>query len=204
MRSLIVLLTVTGLNVSVAEGHHKPGHPMPPGQAKKFGIEVVPLESLPAIQAPSFSIAAVEDLGWQFYFDEVYEFEIDLPLGLFEVDEGPERGLHLYEPSGLAEIQVYGADNPRGLSPRAFVTALEDADRVAEVTYRAEGQSWFVLSGYYADDEDLGEPLIFYTKFMFSADRTRVSAFEISYPLSERRRFDSIVTRLEKSLTPPS
>ena len=173
---------------------------MPPGQAKKLGPEVIP----PAIDGRAFAIASSEDFGWRYYADDAYGFDIDLPLGVFEIDESPARGLHLYEPSGFAEIEVYGADNPRGLPPRAFVEALEDADRIAEVTYRAEGRSWFVLSGYYADEEELGEPLIFYTKFMFSADLTRVSAFEISYPLSEKHRFDAVVTRIEKSLTPPA
>jgi hypothetical protein len=143
------------------------------------------------------------DAGWQRYFDESYSFEVDLPLGLFEASEDSSRGLRFHEISGFGEIQVYGADNPRGLPPRAFVTALEDAERIAEVTYRAEGQSWFVLSGYYADDEGLGEPLIFYTKFMFSADRSRLAAFEISFPARQKPRFADMVERIEDSFSGP-
>lgn len=196
MRYLALALAITALSASPVEAHHKPGHHIPPGQAKKLTVEAAPPEAL---------VRAVlsEDFGWRRYSDEMYYFEIELPLGLFELTNESSRGLHFREMSGLSEIQVYGADNPQGLPPRAFVTALEDVERIDEVTYRAEGQSWFVLSGYYADDEGLGEPIIFYTKFMFSSDRTRVSAFEMSYPASEKRRFDGIVTRIEKSLTAP-
>src|SRR5690606_5326981 len=95
---------------------------------------------------------------------------------------GDDDVLRLYERGGDAMIEVYGGENADGLSAAGFADMLAGADRIAEVTYRAGGRSWFVLSGYY---ERLGfedEELIFYAKFMFSPSRERFAAFEISYP----------------------
>ena len=202
MRKLILVLILLIVSPTAVLAHHKPGHPMPPGQMKKFQD---PFEA-PVTVAPLRVGTAnpAENSGWHHYVDDAYGFEIALPLSVFALDEETDRGLFLREVGGQGEMKVYGADNTSGRSPREFVTALEEADRIEEVTYRAEGRNWFVLSGYYADEDSLGEPLIFYAKFMFSADWSRVSAFEISYPQSEKRRFDPIVDHIENSLTPPT
>ncbi|HEV7276808.1 MAG TPA: hypothetical protein VGN80_11005 [Devosiaceae bacterium] len=152
--------------------------------------------NLPAIaQAP----------GWQYYEDPELGFTIDLPLAQFELiedDAGPEV-MRLYERGGDAMIEVYGGENVEGLSAAGFADMLSRADRIAEVTYRTGGRSWFVLSGYY---ERLGfeaQELIFYAKFMFSPGLERFAAFEISYPADEKQRFDALVERLEASFRRP-
>ncbi len=122
---------------------------------------------------------------------------------MFEVSEQRPAILSLSEVVGLGQIDVYGAENAEGLTPREFADVLEQAERVKEVTYRTGGRNWFVLSGYYRREGDEAEELIFYAKFMFSPDRSRLAAFEISYPLSEKQRFDAIVDRLERSLRAP-
>ena len=193
---LVLILLIVGLTAVLA--HHKPRHPMPQGQMRKFQDPFeAPVTVAPAENPPGNWLA---HLTWM----NAYDFEIALPLSVFALDEEAGRGLFLREVGGQGEMKVYGADNTSGRSPREFVTALEEADRIEEVTYRAEGRNWFVLSGYYADEDSLGEPLIFYAKVMFSADWSRVSAFEISYPQGEKRRFDPIVDRIENSLTPPT
>ena len=77
---------------------------------------------------------------------------------------------------------------------------MEGADPQRRITYRAGGQSWFVLSGY-LDRE--GEPMVFYAKFMLNPSRTALSAFEISYPASRKSTFDPMVEQMEDSLTSP-
>jgi hypothetical protein len=202
MRKLILVLILLISTPTAALAHHKLGHQMPPGQMKKFQAPVEAPATVVPLQVGTTN--PNENSVWRRYVDDSYGFEIDLPLGVFAFDEEPDRGLFLRELGGQGEMKVYGADNPNGRSPREFVTALEEADRIEEITYRAEGRNWFVLSGYYADEDSLGEPLIFYAKFMFSPDWSRVSAFEISYPQSEKRRFDPIVDHIENSLTPPT
>ena len=81
---------------------------------------------------------------------------------------------------------------------------LDQGDVIGQVTYRAGGENWFVLSGYYASDSPSGEQMIFYTKFMFSGDGRRISAIEIGYPTEEKPFFDPIVVRLEQTLSAPT
>lgn len=162
------------------------------------------LASLVLVLATSLPVGAHAP-GWEPYEDPELGFRIDLPVAQFEPvaeDEGPEV-LRLYERAGDAIIEVYGGENVEGLSAAEFADMLAGADRIAEVTYRTGGRTWFVLSGYY---ERLGfeeQELIFYAKFMFSSDLERFAAFEISYPAAEKERFDAVVERLEASFRSP-
>jgi hypothetical protein len=90
-----------------------------------------------------------------------------------------------------------------GLSLIELRAALADAERIRQITYSRSGNSWFVVSGYYNRSSEEDADLIFYAKFMISADRQSVSAFEASYPISDKRRYDPIIERMEDTLTPP-
>ena len=199
MQRLILLLLVLTLGPTPVVAHHKLGHHTPPGHVQKQGQVPVPAN---IIQLEVVAQSPSDEVVWRRYVDEEYGFKIDLPFGLFELGEEADRGLFLRAVSGQGELKVYGADNLQGRSPREFAAVLEESDRIEEVTYRAGGRSWFVLSGYYADD-GYDDPIIFYTKFMFSPDRSRVAAFEISFPESEKPRFAPIVEHIENSLRAP-
>lgn len=167
---------------------------------------------LPAcVVAMLFALAAAlptmaQAPGWQPYEDPDHGYRIELPLAEFEAigdDDGPDV-LRLYERGGGdAMIEVYGGENPDGLNTTEFADMLAGADRIAEVTYRAGGRSWFVLSGYYQRLGFEEQELIFYAKFMFSSDLERFAAFEISYPAADKQRFDPVVERLEATFRSP-
>ncbi len=141
-----------------------------------------------------------DDPEWVEYTHPQSGFSVELPLGLFEITaETPER-LTLTGAAG-ARLEIYAAANSQRRSPRDFVAAIEDTVRFGEITYRAGGNSWFVLSGYAPGEA--GGDLVVYTKFMFSPDLTRVAAFEISYPVADRRFFDDAVERIEDSFHRP-
>ena len=99
---------------------------------------------------------------------------------------------------------MYGGHNHDGFSLPEFIDFLSHADRIAEITYRTGGQTWFVISGYYQRANADDRSLIFYAKFMFSRDLERFSAFEISYPPSHKEQMDPVVETLESSLRSPS
>ncbi len=125
---------------------------------------------------------------WSRYSE--FPFSIELPTGTFAVTEKSEQRLVLQDPESQAQIEVFGGINAEHLSVSEFREAVEaaaTANRV--VTYRAAGRSWFVLSGYMADDEATTD-LIFYAKFMFDPAATSFSAFEISYPSASRASFE--------------
>ena len=197
MRALSFAAGVLALAFSSgALANHKPSHPKPPAHVKlleKPGAQL-------AASSTQGDASALRADTWGTYVDDRYGFSVDLPIGLFNPVEKNARGISLRAPRYGAVIDVYASENPNGFDPEQFVTEIENADRVREVTYRAAGKSWFVLSGFYSKTE-AGDAVIFYTKFMFSADRSRLTAFEISFPAREKPRFASVVERIEDSFT---
>jgi hypothetical protein len=142
---------------------------------------------------------------WQFYEDPALGHRIELPYGRFvpaPVDPG-ETVQRLVEVDGDALLEVYGGENLEGLGIDAFADMLASADRIAEITYRTGGRTWFVLSGFYRRDGFDDQQLIFYAKFMFTRDLSRFAAFEISYPAAQRESYEALVERLEDSFRGP-
>lgn len=146
---------------------------------------------------------AQQDYGWSRYSDPAIGYAVDLPLDLFALvpDTPPEAPVFL-EIGGEGQINLYNGI-AHGLTLADFAQRFAQDDPSREVTYQAEGQSWFVLSGLYRAPEAGAAPLIFYTKVLLSADRERFSGFEISYPASEKQRFDAIVERLNDTFRRP-
>jgi hypothetical protein len=153
----------------------------------------------------AFSLVAAPALaaeGWQRFADPAHGYAIDLPVGSFsEPERDADTGLfHLSELAGDGLIEIYSGVNPKGLPVSDFADELSQAERIADVTYRAEGKTWFVLSGHYRREADERQDLIYYAKFVFTPDHTRFAAFEISYPLTEKLPMDPVVAHLQRSL----
>jgi hypothetical protein len=151
--------------------------------------------------APSASVAA----EWLHYQVPVFGYySVSIPNDGFEIETDATRnGLTIYERGGQGQIDVYAVRDEDGLRLIELRAALADAERIRQITYSRSGSSWFVVSGFYNRSSEDGADLIFYAKFMISADRQSVSAFEASYPISDKRRYDAIIERMEDTLTPP-
>jgi hypothetical protein len=146
---------------------------------------------------------AVSD-EWRRYADPTFGYSVAIPEDGFDVETDPSRnGLTIYERGGRGQIDVYGIHDGAGLSLAQMKAALSKASRIKQITYSRAGASWFVVSGYYKRPENEDAHLIFYAKFMRARDGRSVAAFEASYPVDEKRRFDPIIDRMEDSLTPP-
>jgi hypothetical protein len=150
------------------------------------------------------SVVAQGTTEWATYVDPEFGFSAELPYGAFRPleQDGAGGGLTLGEVDGNGQISIYGGD-ANGLTLDGFAERLTSGNDVRSITYRAEGNSWFVLSGFY-EAETGGEPLIFYTKVLLSADRQTFSAFEISYDADQKELYDSVVSRIEDSFTRPT
>ncbi|MDB5539205.1 MAG: hypothetical protein JWQ89_932 [Devosia sp.] len=146
--------------------------------------------------------SAAQAQDWRTYQNETYNYAIEHPTAGFSISE-TDKGLTLIEADGRGQIDIYGAVNDMGVGPAQFEDTLAGADRIKEITYSRRGNSWLAISGYYRRENDAADDLIFYAKFMFSPDRTLLSAFEASYPLADKERFDPIIERMEDSLTAP-
>ena len=147
---------------------------------------------------------AQSNFGWTRFEDPALGYRIEVPLDLYEsagpVDASGIRSFSALDGSG-GQLNIFGAPNSDGLSIAQLQQAVAQSGQIENVTYRASGNSWFVLSGFDVDDN--GNELVVYTKFLFNRDRSAFSAFEISYPAEERARYHAIVTRIEKSLRAP-
>jgi hypothetical protein len=148
-------------------------------------------------------LAFAGPIDWTYYQDPEFGYAIDLPLGLFSTERDETGTLTLLEDGGDGQLNIYGGESEAGMSLADYEDALSRGEQVEEVTYRAGGRSWFVLSGYFYPSEDSSEPLIFYTKFMLSRDGERFSAFEISFPESDKPRLAPVVEHIEDSFTRP-
>lgn len=163
----------------------------------RFAPMVLLLPVAAMAQGPS------ETIAWTSYVDPELGFSVDLPLGMFEpVEHGTSPGITLTETGGNGQISIYGGE-ARGLTLDQFAERLAAGEQVRTITYRAGGNSWFVLSGDYAPDGASEPPLIFYTKVLLAPDGDSFSAFEISYPRSDKARYDPIVERIEDSMSRP-
>jgi hypothetical protein len=138
--------------------------------------------------------------GWQPYSDRAYGFSAELPMGAFEVVEAEGLpGIALSEIGGLATINLYGGP-AQGMTREALENQLETGAQLSTTTYRAGGDSWFVLSGFYGGEE---KDTIFYTKVLFSPDHQTFSAFEITFPTPDKPRFEALVEHFEDNFTRP-
>lgn len=132
------------------------------------------------------------------YESSACDVDFMLPAGMFDLRHGDGRDT-LFEREGDARINVYCGTVPGELPFSEMPSALENLEAIRRVTYRRDGQSWFVLSGYYQPEVPAGEELIFYTKLLNGPGTGTFTAFEIVYPRSRKAEFDGIVTDLEKS-----
>jgi hypothetical protein len=137
--------------------------------------------------------------SWQTFSDPAQRYSIDLPVGTFTLTNTEQRML-LEDRAHDAQIEIYAGRNSKALSVSEFFAAASQAQGVADVTYHAGGRTWFVLSGHYTRDSSGSQRLIYYAKFVFSADLSRFAAFETSYPVSAKIWMDPVVARLERSL----
>lgn len=149
-------------------------------------------------------VTAQSGLGWTRFTDSELGYRIEVPLDLYEpagaATASGIRNFSALDGSG-GQLSIFGAPNTDGLSIKQLQQAVAASGQIENVTYRASGNSWFVLSGYDTDED--GNELVVYTKFLFNRDRSAFAAFEISYPSDERSRYHDIVTRIEKSLRAP-
>jgi hypothetical protein len=138
--------------------------------------------------------------GWERYGSDAMGYTVSIPTDRFALEEEIEGRLSFRQIDGTAQLDVFGVTNPEQLSVAEFQAMMEAADPNREITYRAAGASWFVLSGYLEGEP---EPTIFYAKFMLNGRGTALSAFEISYPKAHKAEFNAVVERMEDSLTAP-
>lgn len=154
------------------------------------------LAALAAAAFFSSAVTASAGPSWSDFRDDRYGVAILYPSGMFAPSESKNAAVNLFATAdGKAKFVVGAWANDKGQNLDAFRRSLlKDSDRYGDLTYRPSGSNWFVLSGYRGGD-------VYYEKVKFSCGGGIVNVFAISYPVSDRGRYDGVVERMEDSFT---
>jgi hypothetical protein len=139
------------------------------------------------------TLAVAQELDWAVYNDDVYGCSLDYPRSVFSPD-AEQAGEPQRFSSAEEDIyfRVMGAKNASGWTPREIRRRYLQAEMPGDITYERTKPEFLVLSGF-------RDKNIFYTKVAVSADRSVACILDITYPPSQKRRFDAIVTRMSHS-----
>jgi hypothetical protein len=133
---------------------------------------------------------------WTTYRNDRFGTAIEYP-GRFRPGPPPDNndGQRFAAGDG-ATLLVWGSLNIEERDVAGLEAFLrEDPKKGEQITYRAAGKNWLVLSGTRDDG-------IFYQRYLISHRGEVVNAFEISYPAALGAAYNPIVARISKSLRP--
>ena len=108
----------------------------------------------------------------------------------FVVEPAPTNndGRTFYDEYGGMEMEVYGTYN--ALDSTLSADMGETAGEIDRVTYRKKGRNWFVLSGY------SGRNIVYIKKWLHG---NVFYCLHMIYPISTKKMYDRIVTRISRS-----
>jgi hypothetical protein len=143
----------------------------------------------------SCTTAAVAQTNvWETYFNARYGYSLCYPADLFHPGPEPDAhdGVTFHGPPSTTLI-AEGSYNAVSDTPAS--AAANELSAVAggpvQITYRAAKNNWAVASGI------AGDKIVFVRQVLY---RDVMAGFEIAYPVSEKARYDPIVTRLSSCL----
>jgi hypothetical protein len=134
-------------------------------------------------------------LSWSTMSDESGTV-VDYPAAVFTMEgAAPPRGVgrSLQSADGSARFMMYVERNDGNLTPESYVRRNLAVPETL-LDYRRVTGRFFAVSG-------IEEEVIFYSRCNFSdGSEGRIHCIFISYPKSEKRMWDDIVTRMSLSL----
>jgi hypothetical protein len=138
--------------------------------------------------------AAIGDPGWRTYADD-YGTAFDFPANVFSVGEGAPPigdGRRFRTADGRAGLSVYALPNAEGETPRSYLARHLRSD-FKNLDYDRVGDRFFAVSG-------IVRGKTFYSRCNFASPRGAMHCIYLDYPAAETREWDSIVTRISRSL----
>jgi hypothetical protein len=131
--------------------------------------------------------------NWLTYHNDRFGTTIDYP-DRFKAEPPPANNDGRKFTSGDgAEFLVYGSFNALDFDLAKFQDfILENLGRDRAVTYKAQGENWFVISGTNGAN-------IFYQRHLLSHRGELTESFSIDYPAAAKQDYDAIVARMAKS-----
>jgi len=142
---------------------------------------------------PAVTFAAAADAGnWLTYQNDRYGTTIDYP-DQFKAEPPPDAddGRRFKSADG-AEFAVYASYALDSTLADIQEFTLKNLTPGAVVTYKTDGDNWFVISGTAGAN-------IFYQRHLLSHRSQMSETFSMTYPAAAKQSYDVIVARMAKS-----
>jgi hypothetical protein len=139
-----------------------------------------------------------EALDWQTFLVPEFGTTVEYPAGIFAVPDGKAEtgiGQRFNSADGRSLLTIYSRENEAGDTPASY---LKNNLRVgpSALDYERVTRSFFTISS-------TRQGLIFYSRCNFSTDAGgAIHCLDLVYPQAEKRAWDSVVTRISRSLRP--
>jgi outer membrane biosynthesis protein TonB len=160
-------------------------------QMRKAAAPQVELAALPQAALPN-------DVKWNVFVEAQYGTRLDVPSAVFATSDGPANrgvGRQFKTPDGRASLAVYSQRNDMRDTPASYLRKNLQSPRAALNYERVTGE-FFAIAAVMGDS-------IYYSRCNFSHNAGRaIHCFDLKYPAQERQSWDSIVTRMSRSLRP--
>jgi hypothetical protein len=130
---------------------------------------------------------------WLTYHNQRFGTAIEYPA-FFKAGPPPVNGdgLEFKSPDG-GDFSVFAAYNTLNFNLAQFEeSVIKSLDADERVTYKANGDNWFVISGTKGDD-------IFYERHLLAGGGQLTEGFVITYPARLKQKYDPIVARMSAS-----
>jgi hypothetical protein len=151
----------------------------------------------PVLSQQAERTAGLDAPLWRVFANEVGT-RVDYPSGIFATDTGPAprgTGRELRSTDERARLLVYVESNTERYTPSRFLRAQMRSSG-AQLDYQRVTNRFFAVSGTNADQ-------VFYSRCNFpSGAAGPFHCMYVTYPRSEERLWDGIVTRMSLSLRP--
>jgi hypothetical protein len=139
-----------------------------------------------------------EGPAWKTFSVPEFGLTVQYPAGIFSVVEGKaEKGVgrRFSSADGRSLLDIYSRPNDAGDSPASYLRNNLRVSR-ATLSYARVTHSFFAIA-------TRKEGSIYYSRCNFSFDRdAAIHCIDLVYPEPEKRAWDSIVTRISRSLRP--
>lgn len=142
----------------------------------------------------AMSTEAVASTDWKEFVYPNYNLVMDFPRHIFLPGSAVRLNgtVTFFTSDRRAALAVTSVERGANEAPSAVLQRIGSATP-AKFTYVRATKKFFVASGFWRD-------LIFYRRCNFSDGGVRGACFEIVYPKREKLNWDSVVSRMSKSL----
>ena len=135
---------------------------------------------------------------WTAFVEPQFGTRVEIPSDVFSVHEGASMkgvGEQYTTRDGRAALAVYSQRNLRGEAPATYLKRNYKAPNRA-MDYKRVTRSFFAVSAVH-------QGAVYYSRCNFSrSPGGSIHCVDIKYPVSEKRAWDDIVTRISRSLEP--